>query len=137
MTQPQNVIFWGAGATAALGMRVTQKQGEFIQHITGAANASRHEKSLQQCIADALAPNRSAPWSSALFDLITILGDRDENYDHIRAINDDEREAMRRNWPGAGDNLDLENRIIDLRLIYDWPALKSVVRICPGYNYIG
>lgn len=134
MTQPQNVIFWGAGATAALGMRVTQRQGEFIQHITGAANASRHEKSLEKCIAEALAPNGTMSWSSALFDLITILGDREENYDHIGAINDDEREAMRRNWPQANDDNDLKNRVMELRLIYDWPALKSVVRICPGYN---
>ncbi len=134
MTQPQNIIFWGAGATAALGMRVTQKQGEFIQHITGAADTSRHDKPLQQCIAEALDPNGTTRWRSALFDLITILGDRDENYDHIGAINDEECEAMRRNWPAASDNHDLENRIISLRLIYDWPALKSVVRICPGYN---
>lgn len=134
MTQLQNVIFWGAGATAALGMRVTQKQGEFIQHITGATDVSRHDKPLQQCIAEALDPNGTTRWCSALFDLITILGDRDENYDHIGAINDEERAAMRRNWTGASDDRDLENRIIGLRLIYDWPALKSVVRICPGHD---
>ena len=38
---------------------------------------------------------------------------------------------MRRNWQGANDE-ELKSRIISLRLIYDWPALKSVVRICPG-----
>ena len=39
---------------------------------------------------------------------------------------------MRRNRPEASDDKDLESSIINLRLLCDWPALKSVVRICPG-----
>jgi len=31
MAQPKNLIFWGAGATAALGIRTTAGQGEFIR----------------------------------------------------------------------------------------------------------
>jgi hypothetical protein len=38
---------------------------------------------------------------------------------------------MRRNWQPAPAE-ELRRRIIDLRLTYDWPALKSVVSICPG-----
>jgi hypothetical protein len=41
-------------------------------------------------------------------------------------------EAMRRNWQVGADDDELRRRIIELRLIYDWPALKSVARICPG-----
>src|SRR5205807_2101010 len=67
-----------------------------------------------------------------LFDLITILGDGDEAYDSIHSADPKQLDAMRRNWrDGAGDD-ELHRRIIGLRLIYDWPALKSVVRICPG-----
>lgn len=134
MTQPQqNIIFWGAGATAALGMRATQQQEKFVQCITGALESQRGEP-LKQRIAEALAPNGSTPWCSALLDLITILGDREENYDHIGMINDEERAAMHRNWSGANSDNDLENRILELRLLYDWPTLKSVVRICPGHG---
>lgn len=134
MVQPQqNVIFWGAGATVALGMRSTQQQGKFIQCITGALESQRGT-SLRQRIIEALAPNGTTSWCSALSDLITILGDREENYDHIGMINDEERAAMRRNWPDATCDHDLENRILELRLLYDWPALKSVVRICPGHG---
>lgn len=134
MVQPQqNVIFWGAGATAALGIRATQQQGKFIQCITGVLESQRGEP-LRQRIAEALAPNGTLPWCSAFLDLITILGDREENYDHIGMINDEERAAMRRNWPCANSDNDLENRILELRLLYDWPALKSVVQICPGYD---
>lgn len=134
MKQPLNVIFWGAGATAALGIRTTAGQTKYIQSITG-ADAPKNSKPLKQRIAEALDPldpNGAEPWISALFDLITILGDRDENYGGINAINDEEREAMRRNWPGVNDEKALESRILRLRLVYDWPALKSVVRICPG-----
>jgi hypothetical protein len=131
MKQPHNVIFWGAGATAELGIRTTDGQTSFIQRITG-ADAPQDKKPLEQRIAEALDRNRAEPWISALFDLITILGDGDENYGSISAINDEEREAMRRNWPEGSDEVALESRILNLRLVYDWPALKSVVRICPG-----
>ena len=35
----KTVIFWGAGATATLGMRATAPQGEFIARLTGANSA--------------------------------------------------------------------------------------------------
>ena len=37
-------------------------------------------------------------WPSALVDLITILGDGDENYDRIDCFHADQVAAMRRNW---------------------------------------
>ena len=41
-------------------------------------------------------------------------------------------DAMRRNWrPGASDD-ELRNRIVTLRTLYDWPALKAVIDVCPG-----
>jgi len=39
---------------------------------------------------------------------------------------------MRRNWKPGATKEELELRIVDLRLTYDWPALRSVVRVCPG-----
>jgi hypothetical protein len=130
MKQPQNVIFWGAGATAALGIRTTDGQTKFIRRITGADELDK-PLPVKERIAKALAPNGVEPWISALSDLITILGDRNDNYRSIDSINDEERDAMRRNWPETNDEY-MEGRILYLRLIYDWPALKSVVRICPG-----
>ena len=39
---------------------------------------------------------------------------------------------MRRNWRhGAGDD-ELRKRIVTLRTLYDWPALKAIVNVCPG-----
>src|ERR1039458_3886594 len=102
MKQPQNVIFWGAGATAALGIRTTDGQTKFIRRITGADELDK-PLPVKERIAKALAPNGVEPWISALSDLITILGDRNDNYRSIDSINDEERDAMRRNWPETND----------------------------------
>jgi hypothetical protein len=127
-TQPQNVIFWGAGATAALGIRTTDGQTQFIKRITG---GDAPGKPLKERVAEALGPS-AEHWHSALFDLITILGDSDDAYDSIHSTDDKQLDAMRRNWQEGACDDELRRRIIGLRLIYDWPALKSVVRICPG-----
>ena len=39
---------------------------------------------------------------------------------------------MHRNWRAGAKDDELSQRIIYLRLVYDWPALKSLVSICPG-----
>lgn len=129
MAQLQNIIFWGAGATAALGIRTTDAQTQFIKRITG---ADAPDKPLEERVAEALSLNDVEPWHSALLDLITILGDGDEAYDSIQFTNSKQLDAMRRNWRNGADDDELRGRIVGLRLIYDWPALKSVVRICPG-----
>src|SRR5208282_2481556 len=95
MAQPQNVIFWGAGATAMLGLRTTDKQTQFIKRITG---ADAPDKPLEKRIAEALDQSDIEPWHSALLDLITILGDGDDAYDSIQFTDDKQLDAMRRNW---------------------------------------
>jgi ferredoxin len=126
----QTVIFWGAGATASLGMSITAKQAEFIHCL---ADAGKEASPLRTRVDNALGSACPPRWRDALYDLITILGDDQENDDGISSIDDDERAAMRRSFPNAGDDkAALDERILGLRLFYDWPALKSVVRICPG-----
>ena len=129
MAQSQNVIFWGAGATAALGISTTEGQTKFIKRITG---ADAPGKSLQERIAEALGRKCAERWHDALFDLITILGDGDAAYGSISYIDGEQLDAMRRNWGPVQDDQELRDRIIALRLIYDWPALKSVVSLCPA-----
>jgi hypothetical protein len=98
MAQSQNIIFWGAGATAALGMRTTKKQESVIQKL---ADTEKSDKPLDERIAEALGRNGTEPWHSALCDLITILGDTRENYRSIHHTNAKQIEAMSRNW-GSG-----------------------------------
>ena len=129
--QPQNVIFWGAGATAALGIRTTDGQTKFIRPSRAHATDN---KQLAERVGEALDWINTEPWKSALVDLITILGDLDDNYDSIDFIHPDQIAAMCRNWKECASDEELTSRIIYLRLIYDWPALKSVVNICPGIS---
>src|ERR1039458_6219464 len=93
--QPQNVIFWSAGATAALGIRTTARQEQFIHCITGADGTGN---SLQKRVAKALGPTIPNLWHAAFIDLITILGDNDASYDSITDVTGEQLKAMRRNW---------------------------------------
>jgi hypothetical protein len=127
--QPQTVIFWGAGATRALGIRTTPEQGQFVRCLTGAGERS---SSLEDRVTAALDDKDLERWHAALVDLICILGDSEDAYHNIQKIEQDQFGAMRRNWRvGAGEE-EIRREIIGLRLIYDWPALKSAVSICPG-----
>jgi hypothetical protein len=125
----RTVVFWGAGATKALGIRTTVDQEKFIRAIAATANPA---KPLKDRVAEALGKGVRKKWRDALFDLITILGDTDGAYESISEISAEQLEAMRRNWRKGAHKDELRNRIIDLRLTYDWPALKSVVSICPA-----
>ena len=131
MTQPhQTVFFWGAGATASLGLKTTDLQTKALHQL-----ARRTEKSLCQRIAEALGDKASEPWQSALRDLLIILGDEHDGDDPLsRTPTQDQIEAMRRNWRSNGGQPDdvLRHRIFHLRTLYDWPALKAVIDVCPG-----
>ena len=127
----RTVIFWGAGATAAIGMQTTGQQARTLWEL---ASEQEGQTSLTQRIRDALGDKAAEPWTSALRDLLTILGDGDEteDADSIFLVTRDQMEAMRRNWPYGADNDEVRNRIVTLRTLYDWPALKAVIKVCPG-----
>jgi hypothetical protein len=86
----------------------------------------------KDALATPLGPTVPKQWRDALIDLITIFGDSHEAYDSINEINDNQFQAMRRNWRPGASKKELLKRIVGLRLTYDWPALKSVISICPG-----
>ena len=39
---------------------------------------------------------------------------------------------MRRHWRTGADDGELRDRIFSLRTLYDWPALKAIIDVCPG-----
>ena len=71
------------------------------------------------------------PWSSAFQDLLTILGDSLSDVNSNLDVTSCQLTAMRRNWQSDTDD-GLRQRIIDLRTLYDWPALQAAIRVCPG-----
>ena len=133
-SQGSTVIFWGAGATEKIGMQMTRQQTRSLQEL---ASKQEKQKPLGQRIEGALGEKAQERWTSALSDLLIILGDsgKDETSqekESIFTVTPPQMDAMRRNWrPGAGDD-ELRNRIVTLRTLYDWPALKEVIDVCPG-----
>ena len=122
----KTVIFWGAGATKTLGLRTTANQAEAIGKLVG------EEGSVSERVEAALG-KVDRQWTDALSDLLTILGDQHEG-SRLNIPTRRQLAAMRRNWPlGARDD-DLTRRVLHLCALYDWPALKEVVRVCPGYK---
>ncbi len=135
-TEPRTVLYWGAGATASLGIRTTENQARFLRAIAPVPDGkerlqSRVRKALENEIADR--------WVSAFCDLLKILGDHNEARDgrlSVSDILDQQLEAMGRNWEHKGKDA-LRQRIVQLRSLYDWPALVAAINICPGATSTG
>ena len=117
----KTVVFWGAGATASLGIRTTREQSAFVRDLAS-------ETPLDERVRKALGGNAHPPWDHALRDLLTILGDG-RSVAEATDVDDREIDAMRRNWNTTDD---LRRRIRTLRATYDWPSLKVIVKACPG-----
>ena len=50
----------------------------------------------------------------------------------IFTITQDQMKAMRRNWRCGAYDDEIWDRIVTLRTLYDWPALKAIINVCPG-----
>ena len=122
----KTVIFWGAGATATLGLRTTANQADALRKLV------RKEGSVNERVKEALG-QVDHQWTDALSDLLTILGDQREG-SRLDTPCQSQLEAMRRNLPSGASDDHLRRRVLSLCDLYDWPALKEVVRVCPGYE---
>ncbi len=128
----RTVIFWGAGATADLGMRLTNGQAGFILRLADTESGPKSSP-LRKRVQRALEPAAVEPWTSAFEDLLTILGDRSEKKGaDIASVDSSQEDAMRRNLSPHASEDDVRNRIVSLRTLYDWHALRAVVAACPG-----
>ena len=132
----RTAIFWGAGATAEIGMQTTVQQTDALRKL---ASRQKGRTCLAQRVRDALGDKATETWTSALHDLLTILGDGDETEEaaSIFPVTQDQMEAMRRNWQHGVDDDEIRNHIVTLRTLYDWPALKAVIKVCPGVQSDG
>ena len=126
----RTVLFWGAGATASLGIHTTKSQGDFLRSLAPRAGG---EQTLGCRVRTALGNDVPDRWIAALCDLLKILGDREETTDDTISatdIHDEQLEAMRRNWTCTGTDA-LRKRIVEMRNLYDWPALVATINVCP------
>lgn len=128
MSRPQTVVFWGAGATADVGFRVTTRQADAIAELAGPGAARPLEARVRKALGDAI-PDR---WVRAVCDLLAILGDTSDadQPNYPTEIEPEQYAAMRRNWH-AQDEEALRQRIVALRTRYDWPGLVDAIKVCP------
>ena len=87
------LIWWGAGATASLGMRTTYQQGEFLKNLARSESKESSEQSLSERVDHAIGENNTI-WARPLAELLLILGDGNE-VDKITQITPKQSAAMR------------------------------------------
>lgn len=114
---------------------MTGQQGEFIVKLTGAQKPGG--KSLSSRVEQALRPVVDRRYRRLMRDLLRILGDEAKSSEGIHVVSDEQIAAMRGNCAKGASVEYLSERIVALRLTYDWPALQAVVRICPGIQSDG
>ena len=123
----RTVAFWGAGATASLGIRTTAQQSEFVLHLAGDPPCKPLRERVKEALGDDAAFD---PWIDALSDLLAVLGDG-QPPKAATTVDGCALGAMARSWVSEPSD-DLRQRALHLRTIYNWPALASIIRACPG-----
>lgn len=130
----KTVVFWGAGATASLGIRTTVEQSAFVRNLAPVDEIPLDKRVSKALLREADRPDpddaTTSCWHDALRDLLTILGDSRSVTD-ATDVDDGELEALQRHWEATSD-AKLRRRVLHLRATYDWPALKEIIKACPG-----
>ncbi|MDE0068396.1 MAG: hypothetical protein OXO48_01685 [Caldilineaceae bacterium] len=108
---------------------MTTAQAKFILRLADPSRSSP----LRTRICEALQDAAKEPWISAFEDLLTILNEpTEEQRAGIATCSTDQMDAMRCNLSPDASVDDIRNRIVKLRTMYDWRALRAVVSVCPG-----
>ena len=121
---PKTLIFIGAGSTAQLGSPATAKQGAMFRIL----GKDEDGKSLSERVSEAF---YSPQHNQAITDLLCCLGDSLES--NLYDFSKEEKEAAYRLFPDLNEKKRLD-LIRQLREIYDWDALKKIIKIVPGFN---
>lgn len=120
---PETAIFWGAGATAALGISTTAALGEFFYYLAqpGFSLKERIEKAIKHSDPD---------WKQSVADLLTILHDPELTGEKA---DEEVEQALIRQFPGISKE-QRRNRLNELNRTYDWKTLYAVILACPGQD---
>ncbi|MEO3946221.1 hypothetical protein [Gorillibacterium sp. CAU 1737] len=111
---PETAVFWGAGATAQIGMSTTAELAKVISLL-----ANKEETDLSKRVYEAT-KKYGKKWGNPIFDLLCILGDPG-------ATDEDITNASNRQFSDSQ-----AIRIVELQKTYDWKTLYYIINICPG-----
>ena len=132
-TGSRTVLFWGAGATASLGLRTTAQQAQFLRVLAPGPEKSETPP-IRTRVRSALGDSVPHRWVTAFSDLLEIIGDSGATNGRklsVADIHTEQLAVMARNW-GCCNEDHLRNRIVELRTLYDWPALVAAINVCQG-----
>ena len=121
---PETTVFWGAGATAALGIPATADQGKALA-ILGGVTPSEAKSPCERVEAAKIFDGIE----SHVSDLLVALGD-DLNSQRSE-LTVEEKQAAARLFPLLDDQ-SRSRLVFSLRERYDWDCLRRVIHICPG-----
>ncbi|WP_017752694.1 hypothetical protein [Clostridium tyrobutyricum] len=111
---PRNVMFWGAGATAALGFKTTVYLGKFFMNLCKEYDKGSIYKNFHDVTHD-------KNIDRSLENLFKFL-DSSKDLEDISKEIDEEFE----------DNG--TKRVKELREYYDWNSLMKIMKVCPNYK---
>jgi hypothetical protein len=117
------VVFWGAGATQALGFPTTNVQAETLTKLAAGGQALRGRVERAFDDEDAAGQERIA-------DLLEILGDMEADAGGPRPDEASWKAALARQFPRLLDEK-RQARGLELRQTYDWASLRHLIRTCP------
>jgi hypothetical protein len=113
-TWPDTVVFWGAGANAALGFKTTEKLGNFFVELCKSYQKGHigeiFNKITHDCSTD-----------KSLENLFKFL----DSSIKIEDLHNEIKEEF-------GD--DCVKRVNELRDYYDWNSLMRIMKICPNFE---
>ncbi|HNV61475.1 MAG TPA: hypothetical protein PKN54_00885 [Candidatus Cloacimonas acidaminovorans] len=122
---PETVIFWGAGATNALGFPSTSQQGEFLINISQIEFKEDYLKRLSGFFRG----NYLKEMTDLLYVLdLDISSDKSQSW-MVNSVSKG-KYAIAQSLFKIKDNKELENLIITLRYNYDFFALKQILKLC-------
>ncbi|MCO7176443.1 hypothetical protein ACFP7A_11350 [Sporolactobacillus kofuensis] len=113
---PETVIFWGAGATKPLNMKTTKELGQLFQTLAAVVDSDVHSlmSAVEQAFPDAKEQVRTE--LGALLKLIdTTFFDQEEEAMNVLKIP--------------------KTRAQHLQMLYDWQAVKLVIKRCPRHPF--
>jgi hypothetical protein len=125
---PKTVIFWGAGATAALGFPTTYTQGKMLISLSEANSVSEYREKLGSLSIF------TGEYLDELADLLYVLDDdtRVTEREYSRKITNitDSQYKKAEKLFNLKDKKLMTNHIVNLRYDYDVSALKQIVMLC-------
>lgn len=122
---PETTVFWGAGATAFLGMPITLDQGHALA-VLGRTDTQDDHRPLHERVADVKV---FAGIDKDVADLLVALGH--EVKSNPAEISREADQAAARLFPSLDDQ-SRRRLVLLLRRNYDWDCLRHVIRVCPG-----